>query len=452
MKKMMLFAVLIALGMSLVACSGSNNPFHRLSKENAEILFYQKSAAMQSTDNPDRDKAQRLADLGETALESPKTAEVALEAFERALDYDNHNLKANFYAGILLPIKVIKGLPIRLKKLVPEETIEDFIEHTKSKRITNKETSELFERMLRGIGDQSVFDQISDAQNFFTEDLIPALVTSKIRLDFVKDNPRFKVVFNFENWSKWSWYRNKSRTVTFDHTDAHAISKSILGARILLTIFSAYHCNAIITLVKKFTAPKYMNKRITAKMFIDEMRKHPKLLTLKPYGWEMLSGSLYELQDTIEGLRIIFNVLHRPKKSRENNFLPKMRTRSFKAAISKIALAAELLAGPMTVPVGSKKASKPREQLLVDATVILASPIRDIKALLPTEFHKQGTYAKTFPDLNFGGTIPNGDFIEKYCSFSDHAHDRNFKFPIYCGEEEEEKPFRIWKRMNKNKR
>ena len=258
----------------------------------------------------------------------------------------------------------------------------------------------------------------SDVQKYLVAQLLPVLKKSEERLSIVEETEHFRVSFNYKNWQN-SWHLRKS--VSFDEVEVHALRVALKGISTEVKLISSYNVDAGMALRDQFRNRRHL----TMKEVIDAINKHTETLVLNEGGRDLLTSILDDVSESVEGLRIIARLLN-TEENRENFLLkPFTSGEEYASFIKGLNMASDVLAGPITLDIGDEDGS-----VVFDFTALLANPVENLKTLFPTEFNETGKRAVTFPDLSFGGTVPNKDLISTYCSLDEE--DRKINLPVEC--------------------
>lgn len=381
---------------------------------------------IESSDSSDKEKAQKLADLGEAALESPKVADKALEVFEEALKYDSQNAKANFYSGILTPLLTLKGLPVKitpiLKSIDLDEEVEKGMKEFVSK-IKNSDIRKLVKDFLYDSSSGEVYKTISEFQSFVTSELLPAFKEAQKRLEIVEKADGFKTSYAYGNWGSRG---SRDSYINVDQVEAHAVRVVINGIASLTKLASVYNVDSAVSIYNRFKDQRH----VTPKMIVDAVKRDPKALTLHTGGAEILKGILSDASDSVEGLRILANSLRNYEKRYKHPIQPFTSQAEYEKFIRGLDVASDVLSGPFAVTIGKDRKKKETYTVDVNFTALFANPVQDLKTLLPTRFDMSGKKVVSFPDLTFGGVVPAGDLINTYCAIPERH--RTIELPVVC--------------------
>jgi hypothetical protein len=403
---------------TLVAVGGPDNPYHSKEKSDIAALVDKEAAAIKAdSDTDDKEKARHLAKIGQLLLETPKGAVLALGVFEEALSYDNQNVQANFFAAILKPIHTLKGFPFKLTKIVGVVEMGKAIEDILS-GIRNKDTQNLVDDLLQGADPRDMFRLPSDVQKYLVAELLPVLKSSEERLSIVEKTEHFRVKVNYKNWQA-SWHLKQS--VSFDEVEVHALRVALKGISTEVKMISSYNVDAGMALRNQFKNRRHL----TMKEVIAAINEHTEALVLNKGGRDLLTSILDDVSESVEGLRIIARLLN-TEESREDFLLkPFTSEEEYASFIRGLNMTSDALSGPITLDIGDEDGS-----VVFDFTALLANPVENLKSLFPTEFNDTGKRTVTFPDLSFGGTVPNKDLISTYCSLDEE--ERKIHLPVEC--------------------
>lgn len=428
------FMITIVLTVGLFSNYGftgeDDNPFAPESSEAISNVFHQELQKIRESRMTLQEKGSRYAKLGENALEVPKAYPLAMEAFEEALKMDLTNSKANFYYGILKPLLHLRGIAMRLSKILSPEAISE-LTFSAVNGEKNSELQEIISGLLHDSGPRPIFKTISGFQTFLLSELLPLLEESKQKMNIVLRDPTFKIKFITSRWDDpklWSGHRG---FIVFDTIDAHSFKKICEGLIFVIKIISAYDLDALLPLKNEF-----INKQnTTSKEVIEAIRKYPTFLTLKKGSAPILKEVLADIPNAIEGLRLIGKMIKDDTQRSEKLFNTFKTETDYQDFLDGLSKATEVISGPFEVKIEEAKSeNQTLKKILVNGTALLSKPIPDLKALLPKEFSKSGKSAKSFPDQTFGGIIPNGDFITSLCALPKEV--RSIKG--FCEDEEDQ--------------
>ena len=447
------YTTIIVLTLSLTAlnCSGlfNKNPFEGKQGDEINHVFTKSQTAIQNSDETPQEKAEKYALLGQSALETPRSAHLAIVAFEEALKLDEQNAKANFYSALLLPVLSLKGISVRMAEIVTPKYAQEVTDSI-LKRISKSEIRSVVSALLNDASAEAVFKTPSEVQQFMTEKLLPTLEESQRRLEIVSQHSDFKVTFNFGNWgyAKLHTLNFFNTTVTLDQIEVKSAKTAMKGMTVWVAIAAAYNLDDAMALRDKYLSKDRQSRRhVTFRDIVEDLKQYPKLLTLNSKtlianGADLLKNARENISEAVESTKIIANMLGTNKAEREGKLIPAFREYNHYAQCRLgSCVIDDILSGPFAVPIGREgkwnnkdgqwqKGPNQQRTVLVDGTVIFYHPISDLKSLLPTEFDASGKLAKTFPDVTFGGIVPNGDLLSTYCATADKA--KNFELPIEC--------------------
>lgn len=405
MKNLTLISLSFLLFFLVIGCS--KHPFQDKDKET--IMGFASETAEEIMNNNalnNEEKARRLTKLGEQLLESPRSAEFALEMFEKALSLFRTNSAANFYAAVLKPIHTLQGIPVRLNDLVGSSAIKKFINST-LRNVKNNDAYTFFNGLLRGKRPQETFKISSEAQEFLVMELLPALELSLNRLAIVEDDEHFITSFDYRHWQS-GWHMKS--TISFGDAEVHSLKSALIGLKTLLKMASAYNMDAAISLYRQFK-----DQRHTLKEGVSAIQSYPIVLTLNPGAAGRLTSILSDVSDAIEGVRTVAWILS-SRQVKDNFPLSPMSEASYSEFIKDLNDLTELLSGPTEIDFGDFGQTDNGTKTMIHFTAWLSNPIPDLKTLLPVEFDKSGNKIITFPDLSFGGIVPNRDLVRALCT------------------------------------
>ncbi len=424
-----------------LGCSSKKNPFENKPVAEVNPIFTQAVAEIQQDKGSPQEKAEKFALLGQAALESPRAAHLAIQALEEALKLDTTNAKANFYSALLLPVLSLKGISVLMSEILTPTYTQEIVTSI-LKGIRESEARSFVSDFLKDEKAGTVFKTPSELQQFITAQFLPTLEESQRRLDIVSKQSDFKVTFNYGNWGHKK-IQIFNPTIILDQVEVHSAKMAMKGCSVWAKIVASYNLDDALALRDKYLAKdRAGRKQLTFKDVVEDIKQYPKLLTLHSNGAELLKSAREDISATAEGMKIIANMLGTNKSEREGKLIPAFgEYGQYAGCRIGSCLVNDILSGPFAVPIGKNRKYENKEfrerTVLLDGTVIFHQPISDLKSLLPTEFDVSGKWAKLFPDVKFGGIVPNGDFLSTYCSMDDKA--KNFDFPVVCPEATQKK-------------
>lgn len=433
------YIIVLTVSLATVSCSGlfNKNPFEGKKGNEITQVYTRAVTAIKDSEETPQEKAERFALLGQSALETPRSAHLAIVAFEEALKLDATNAKANFYSALLLPLLSLKGVSIRMAEIVTPKYAQEATESI-LKGIRRMDIRSVVSDFLKDEKAGEVFKTLSELQQFMTGQLLATLEESERRLEIVSKDSSFKVTFNYENWgyAKLHTLNPFNTTVTLDQIEVKSAKTAMKGMAVWVKIAASYNLDDALALRDKYLSKdKASLKHMTFRDVVEDLKQHPKLLTLNANGADLLKSARENISQAVESTKIIANMIGTNDAEREGKLIPAFgKYEDYAGCRVGSCMVDDILSGPVAVPVGQHKNhenEKYKERtVLVDGTVIFYHPISDLKALLPTEFDASGKLAKSFPDVTFGGMVPNGDLLSTYCSTADKA--KNFDLPIEC--------------------
>jgi len=154
---------------------------------------------------------------------------------------------------------------------------------------------------------------------------------------------------------------------------------------------------------------KKQGKIVTAEEMVQLINEYPNFLALHPkHQLPQLASSLPQVLGHALDLSTLRNELCQ-NPERRGHILDSICIGLEFTQIAEKAL--DLLAGPKEFSLG-RNGEGQEVMILTDLSIILNSPIQDLKNLLPTHFDSKGRPVN-FPDKTLGGLFPNGDIFEK---------------------------------------
>lgn len=414
-KKLVLFSALIVLF----------SPFKVWSDGEKDALNGEKNKIESNNSFDDKEKAQKLADLGEAALESPKVADKALEVFEDALKYDSQNAKANFYSAILAPLLTLKGLPVKMTPILKSVDLDEEVEREMKELVRSIKNSDIRRLVKDFLYDSSgeAYKTISEFQSFVTSKLLPTLKEAQKRLEIAEKADGFKTSYAYGNWGSRG---SRDSYINIDQVEAHAVRVVINGIASLAKLASVYNVDSAVSIYNRFKDQRH----VTPKMIVDAVKRDPKALTLHAGGADILKSILNDASDSVEGLRILANSLRNYERRYKHPIQPFTSQAEYEKFIRGLDVASDVLSGPFVVTIGKNKRKKETYTVDVNFTALFANPVQDLKAILPTRFDMSGKKVVRFPDLTFGGVVPGGDLIDTYCAIPERH--RTIELPVVC--------------------
>lgn len=394
-----------------------------------------------------KDAAEKFARMGELLLQ-PEGVEYADEMFSKALDADANNGKANFYKAVTEPSTLAKGFIPRVERLLITEKDNEGLERLR-RHVTNLKLPEVekFANVLPA--NEKPFTSYYDVQRYAREKMLPSIQTALARLDKIDvSNAPLTLYFYFDNFMEklnlrseersyryeyhwcdnsggqttcvddvYNWDSNKaSRTVfNVDKHDLKAIRASYLALVDSIRIATAYSLKDsefVIRRLKAVSAIRREDGGMTAEDVTNVLREFPDLLTLEhDQQFTEVGKNLAEaFKNGIELNSLQEQICENPDRIKKNPMFMHLCVTFSQAKAFQMGV--DLLAGPKQIRLGYDAAGN-AVYVVIDVTRVLKTPIKDIKALLPTSFDDEGT-PTAYADPTMGGLFPNGDLIEKF--------------------------------------
>ncbi len=448
------FGILLSLGLCFIALAGKLSMIH--SEPLSPNIFYGKSLAeitqifnedvrsILSSEDSAKIKAEKFAELGETALEVPSSSEFAIYAFDKALLQDSLNPKANFYSALMNPVLSIRGVAVRMAKiLTPDEVSRETFKI--SDGINNPDAKRVVSNILNDPKGEKIFKTPSDVQLFITSTLLPILSESERRLEIVARSKSFQLTFDTRAWSDASESKpRKKMQVMIDQVEVRSAQVILKGIEALAKIAVSYDLEGALAIRDQFLG----KPNVTPKMVMDSIRKYPKILTLKPGGAEYLKSIVPMAAESVEGLKIIANLVKSIEDRndvaivgsfRNNDKVQGSPDEDYNQFMMSLQFVTGLLAGPQEIGIfGSRHEhiyDNPTTQpwnyrcvdiktevkkILFNGPILFLNPLPDLKPVFLVDMDEKGREMVGAPDPTFGGVFPNGDMFSTWHSFGEN--------------------------------
>lgn len=433
--------LILFLSVAVLLCGGcaKKNQFEGKSPEEAKRILPEQIQTILNGNSSPQDKADMLAELGETALEVPSSSMTAIVAFEESLKLDSQNGKSNFYSAILMPVLSFQGFSVRIADILTPKETESLTSYILN-QIGSEEIRGVVSSFLKDQAAGNVFKTPTEVQQFLKE-LLPVLEESKKRLEIASNHPGFNLTFNYANWGNKRIFGIGGpirTTVSLNSVEAESAKSAITTLSIWLKMLAAYNLDDAIAIRDKYISlGKDALRNITFKRVVDELKQYPKLLTLNADGASLLKSARDDISGALDGIKVVSNMLSINNGERNNYLVPDItRYEQYLACRAGSCVMDDVLSGPYAVSVGQdvKEAGglMIEKLVLLNGAILFHQPISDFKALLPTAFDSTGRKARAIPDVTFGGIVPNGDLIRTYCSLTRWGKPDKRDFPVDC--------------------
>ncbi|MBI4040542.1 MAG: hypothetical protein HY390_01615 [Deltaproteobacteria bacterium] len=409
MKKAYHYLGITVFTMIVVGCQRSS--YHNKS--------YTKSAAQEAENN----QVKTTWEEGKRKMESPETFWDAKTSFESALSQSPLDPLATLYIEITKIWPILMGLPLRLSHLIGEEIVQEGLEKKLKEYEANPPLQALVRSLLYG-GNPTFFKSVHEVQIFVESEVLPALQKAQAALAQV-ETQKFLIELRTDQWHRKETRESK---LFLDPTDVHGLRMYLYGLETISHLFLAYDLDFLLPFRTQFEKPESRSYQT----ILSEIKKYPSALTLRKNGKEHFQALLKDVQATLEGQRTLAKALYEGGK-REDFVLtnPFYNFQGFSDWMHGLNHIEDVIAGPYLLKLSDAQA------VMLNVPHLLHTPPKDLKQLFPTQFSNDGQKVKatSFPDPTFAGLIPDGDFIEKYCSVPNDV--REIRLSIQCGEGEE---------------
>ncbi|OGQ34954.1 MAG: hypothetical protein A3F16_04740 [Deltaproteobacteria bacterium RIFCSPHIGHO2_12_FULL_43_9] len=453
-KSISLLAIITLFIFSGCTRKADQNTFGRGSI-NSESYSESNAAKLVAAGQPE-DAAEEYARIGEQLL-IPGAVEYADQMFDKALNLNINNRRANLYSAFTKPIMSFKGFIPRFEKLVNDNSVKQnevwelyFKLQNEIEKVKLPELRRFSFELPTG---ETPFNNYHEFQRFLRGNLMKALLDSEAKLDRIMNGDEIELYIDFEQaWQKksglnkeylqnstcvknekdgWSCKAPKkssaaaSSNIKVDPVDVKVLKGSMMAVVDFIRLKTAYNIlgsdEAIKEIQAAYERKKAQGKKLSTRDVVRALRHYDDLFTLAD------DHQLPELANSVvQVLRHALD-LHTMRNEICNN--PHRQKRVFPSiciglsALDSIELALDLLAGPTEILIGENEYGEP-VTLYVDVTPVVQNPSKDLKDLLPTNFDYKGEPV-SFPDPSMGGLFPNGDFFEK---FKEVKKDRGISF------------------------
>lgn len=358
--------------------------------------------------------------IGEILLSKPQGITHAEEMFQKALEINPNDNKANLYSATFAPILTAKGFGPRFKILIPEIGKLE-------KEFVDTDIKEIMDFALVMPEGKVAAKKYEDLRKFYRDEFAKELGSSVSKLENIKSE-RFSVeldVSSYAERSKSPTYCREIEVGTFecdsqqyslkdklvrrflDQYDIRAIKGIMKTQKNALTIaysFGLQGAEEVSALLSNTKGPK------TDEEVIAAIRTQPNFLRIegsKDDLRQIFDHSEEVLNELIDFSKLSKELCH--NEARESNVASNICVSE--AAAEKINDILMFVVGPKEVVIGHDENG---DDVTVEVNLrgLLDSKVSSLQELLPNRFDRNGR-AIDFKDLTFAGLIPNADLIAK---------------------------------------
>jgi len=406
--KTLSLAVLSLASMLTVSCSNSNPNVKKESLSQVQVNSLvsagktNEAAALLST------MAERI------LLNSPENILAADELFNKALELNKNDPKANLYSSFTSLTKVTKGFAKRFNSLLtPEQKAE-------LKRIENDMNNKgLYDLVDFANNIQDSKKNVSnykDAKKFLKSELLQEIKNSSVRISLINDQKFQLIVPNkssveacaYSEEAGWNCETEKAKSVkqiAFDQYDAKAIKSIFKSYETELTIALMFNTDDLQLAAKEIQS----HEKSTDQEVVAIIKKYPNLLKIE---------SKDDLRTVFQNTESVLNEFIDFASMRDSLCNEEVRSNHLSGPIciddeqlENMKQGITLIAGPSEILIGKDQNGNDVE-ILVNLRAWEESSFKGLQSLLPNSFDENGK-AKSIKDKTFGGLFPNGDFLEK---------------------------------------
>jgi hypothetical protein len=409
---------LLVLGMT-----GCNQSSDKNVQPKAELLSAKMATKMAAAGQV-QESAEKFSRIGEILLTTEGLL-YADEMFDKALEINPNNNKANIYSALTKVLFKFKGFTKRAENFMSEGLLAE-VQEFKDEVKDIPEVDELFNTMPAGV---STFKNYQDMSLFLLNEVLPEVEKSIEKLDRVSGATQLLLNLNkyetevrYENycyedngsWSCYDYYSESNsgpfstpEKITVRSNELKVAKVALMAWTDKIKLLTAYSLDGSKMFMKRVKAlnrtRSQQGKSATVEEVIQLIKEFSNLLTINS------EARLVELRSGLEAT--LTNVLEMAgfegslcQQYGSSWCLSPGQNRQMSTTLS-------YLGGPRDYLLGYDQVGRPIF-ILVDITALLDNPVGDLKDLLPTEFDILGR-PSNYPDKTFGGVIVNGDLFER---------------------------------------
>lgn len=432
MKASPIFTVALLFG--LISCQETTT---NKKKSDSPELLPKTLSTKAMTNESSKERAAKLARVGEILINNPVGITHAHDLFTEALTLDPSNNKALFYSSFTEIVMSLKGSANKAKNLFDDPNdYKLLLEHFR-KEVKYPE----FVDFIKGDNSAKKFKDLQDVKRFVQTDVVNAFEKANAKLNSI--NGDVKVIltqlktdnsisaYNCTEETDEEYgdtYTNceykesmdslsvlPAETVTVDSKDIKMLAAGMKAYSTYLKLYTAYSIKGQKHLTNEIKVKEMeLGRNLTDKETHIIAKKYNSYLTLEKDN--KLNEIVADLDSIIEiGMDLeSLNNKFCDSELRENNLI---KTICFdQNARADMQRALDLLAGPQEIVLGVDQQGA-AVNIILDLPAFLNNPVDDLKSLMPTTYHQDGSSNHTVePELN--GLFPNKDLLEKLKTIS----------------------------------
>lgn len=430
MKIKLKLILVLSLALGLGACSKKETIVHVPAPKKLEVGESEIQQFIAAGKN--QEAANKYVRLGEILL-STEGFTYSDEMFDKALELDEYNDKANFYSAVVKPKMIFKGFFARLRKLATNNQrkhMDKFEKDIKGRNIP--EIEEFISQMPK---DKSSFNTFEEIRLFMQNEYIPELQKSVLKLEKISMTP-FEILFNKSRYGKkkeewgysyscqeyngqWSCYSYSYSTARSDNYRNEkfkigpveiSLLKSTVKTQINMTILSSFFSldNAK-EIVSKIKSLDNTNK-ITDESVVNIINQQHE--TFMVYDASQFTDFIKNGEEVLQDLLNFTTMQDELCKNTERKLNLVTSFCMSPDDVDDIKQALLLVAGPTMIELGVNKYTGKPVKIVIDMNSFFLNMVTDLKELLPVAFNSKGR-AVEFADPTFSGLFPYGDLTFK---------------------------------------
>ena len=379
--------------------------------------------------------AEMFARVGEILLSKPEGIVYANAMFEKALEANPNNGKANVYSALLAPYMKAKGFIPRFKMALPDQKFRDALIDLE-KKVKNGEVKEFIDFALVMPEGVKAGSKADDIRKFIRDEYAGEIKNSLAKLERVTEGVVLEIDRSSYIQSEIKYdvcsfgsstvntvtgeialgeidqcvevisHREVKKSVKLDAYDLKALKVILKTQRTALMIASSIGLDGAEAVKKKVEKGSIK----TDKDAVLALEAAPRLLKIegsKADIKEIFDHSEDVMNDLIDFSKIQNEICK--SSDRNSNLLSSICVSEETAATVEQLLM--LVVGPTPLVIGVDQ-DEHDVSVDVDTRALLNSNVTSLQDLLPNKFDSNGK-ALDVKDPTFGGVFPNGDLLSK---------------------------------------
>lgn len=378
------------------------------------------AAAQLAQEGKVNEAAEMYSRIGEILLSTPEGITHAQAMFQKAIELNPNDNKANLYSAMISPLLTAQGFGPRFKTVMPE-----FSQY--EKKFTDSGIKEIMDFALVIPEGKKIAKKNDDLRKFYRDEYAKEIGNSLVKLENIKAD-KFSIELNLTSYNIKKSSDENCRALGNGDYDCESYEDNLQDKRVKRTVDS-YDLRAIKSILKT-----EMNALTIAYSFGLEGSEEvaaildngkPQKTDEEVVAALKTQPNLLKIQGTKDDLRQIFdhseevlnNLIDFSKLSKEvcSGEERKSNVASnicvSEAAAEKISDLLMFVVGPKAITLGHD-INGDEVTVEVDLRSLLDSKVSGLQELLPNKFDSNGK-AVDFKDLTFAGVIPNADLIAK---------------------------------------